>query len=444
MFITKKALHRRTFLQGMGVTLALPFLDAMVPALSGQGAAAPVRRFGAIYMPHGKVMSQWTPATLGADFDFPPILKPLEPFRDHLTVVSGLTSGPTAPNGGHAVAPASFLTGNIPPRQTEGADILAAITIDQRLAKAIGQETRFPSIEVATEDFSTSVGACDTGYSCTYMNTISWSGPTTPQPMEVNPRALFERMFGSAGTADQRRAYREEDRSILDAILQSARGLQTSLGGSDRARVTDYLDSVREIERRIQQAERVSRTEVISVDTPVGVPADYDEHVGIHFDLLAAALQADITRVFTFMLARDVSNISFPQIGVPDPHHALSHDANRPGDIAKMAKFAKVNTHAVNLFSKFVAKLQNTRDGDGTLLDHSIVLYGSGMSDGNDHTMNPLPLVLLGGGNGQMKKRGQHVQYPEHYPLANLWLTLGQKMGVEMDQFGRSTGTMEL
>jgi len=246
------------------------------------------------------------------------------------------------------------------------------------------------------------------------------------------------------GTAEQRRAYREEDRSILDAILQSARGLQTSLGGSDRARVTDYLDSVREIERRIQQAERVSRTEVISVDTPVGVPADYDEHVGIHFDLLAAALQADITRVFTFMLARDVSNISFPQIGVPDPHHALSHDANRPGDIAKMAKFAKVNTHAVNLFSKFVAKLQNTRDGDGTLLDHSIVLYGSGMSDGNDHTMNPLPLVLLGGGNGQMKKRGHHVQYPEHYPLANLWLTLGQKMGVEMDQFGRSTGTMEL
>jgi hypothetical protein len=444
MFITKKALHRRTFLQGVGVTLALPFLDAMVPAVKGQGAATPVRRFGAIYMPHGKVMSQWTPATLGADFDFSPILKPLEPFRDHITVVSGLTSGPTAPNGGHAVAPASFLTGNIPPRQTEGADILAAITIDQRLARSIGQETRFPSIEVATEDFSTSVGACDTGYSCTYMNTISWSGPTTPLPMEVNPRALFERMFGSAGTAEQRRAYREEDRSILDAILQSARGLQTSLGGADRARVADYLDSVREIERRIQQAERVSSTEVIPVDTPVGVPADYDEHVGIHFDLLAAALQADITRVFTFMLARDVSNISFPQIGVPDPHHALSHDANRPGDLAKMAKFAKVNTHAVNLFSKFVTKLQSTRDGDGTLLDHSIVLYGSGMSDGNDHTMSPLPLVLLGGGNGQMKKRGQHVQYPEQYPLANLWLTLGQKMGVEMDEFGRSTGTMDL
>jgi hypothetical protein len=403
-----------------------------------------VRRFGAIYMPHGKIMSLWTPTTTGADFEFTPILKPLEPFRNHLSIVSGLTSGPTAPNGGHAVAPASYLTGNIAPKQTEGADIMAAVTLDQVLAKAIGQQTRFPSIEVATEDFSTSVGACDTGYSCAYMNTISWSGPTTPQPMEVNPRALFERMFGSAGTPEQRRAYRDEDRSILDAIADSARGLQRSLGGADRARVNDYLDSVREIERRIQQAERSARTEVISLTTPVGAQADYDEHVGIHFDLILAALQGDITRVFTFMLARDVSNISFPQLGVPDPHHALSHDANRAGDVAKMAKFARVNTHAVSLFARFVEKLRDTRDGSGSLLDHSIVLYGSGMSDGNDHTMNPLPLLTVGGGNGRMQKGGHHLQYPEHYPMANLLLTLAQKMDVNIERFGQSTGTMDL
>ncbi len=446
MFIAKKALHRRTFLRGMGVTMALPLLDAMVPALTAaaQSPARPVRRFGAIYMPHGNIMSQWTPTTAGPGFEFTTILKPLEAYRDRLTLVSGMTSGPTAPNGGHAVAPASYLTGNIQPKQTEGADILASTTIDQVIAKAIGQDTRFPSLEVATEDFSTSIGACDTGYSCSYMNTISWSGPTTPQPMEVNPRAVFERMFGSAGTPEQRRAYLEEDRSILDSITQAARGLQATLGGNDRARVTDYLDSVREIERRIQQAERTAQTDLVSVTAPVGAPAEYDEHVAIHYDLLVAAFQADITRVFTFMMARDVSNISFPQIGVPDPHHALSHDANRGGDAVKLAKFVKVNTHCVALFSRFVEKLRNTRDGNGTLLDNSIVLYGSGMANGNDHTHHPLPLVLLGGGSGEMKKTGHHLVYPERYPMANLLVTLAQKTGTPLEQFGRSTETIDL
>ena len=447
MFITKVSLPRRTFLRGIGVSVALPLLEAMVPALTAtaQTAARPIRRFGAIYVPHGKMLTHWTPVTSGAGFEFTPILKPLEHFRNYVTVVSGLSAGPTVQNGGHAVAPASFLTGNIQPKQTEGSDIYDAITVDQMMAKSIGQDTAFPSIEVAMEDFSTSIGACDTGYSCGYMNTISWAGPTSPLPMETNPRVVFERLFGGAGTPAERLARMRENRSILDSVTDSAKRLQTGLGKRDQARLNDFLDNVREIERRIQRAEQRADSDPVALAAPVGPPEAYDEHVALMFDLLAAAFQVDATRVFTFMMMRDISSRSFPHIGVPDPHHALSHEANgRSQDPQKPVNFAKVNTHHVSLFAKFVEKLEATPEGDGSLLDHSIVLYGSAMGNANDHTHHPLPLVVVGGGSGQMKKAGHHLVYPDLTPTANLLLTLAQKVGVETDRVGISTGTFDM
>ena len=446
MFITRKAMARRTFLRGVGATVALPLLDAMVPAMTAHAQMAqPVRRFGAIYVPHGKLLSHWVPEAQGLNFEFKPIMKPLEPYRDRLFLASGLSAGPTVQNGGHAVAPASFLTGNIQPKQTEGADIYNAVTVDQVIAKAIGQDTPFPSLEVATEDFSGYVGGCVPGYSCTYMNTIAWAGPTAPLPMETNPRAVFDRMFGGPGTPQQRLARLQENRSILDDLTRTVKTFQTGLGSRDRARLTEYLDNVREIERRIQRAEEHASTNPVTLEAPVGPPELYDEHVSLMFDLLAAAFQADVTRVFTFMMMRDVSSRSFPHIGVSDPHHALSHEANgRGNDPSKPVKFATVNTHHVSLFAKFVEKLRTTADGSGTLLDHSLVLYGSGMGDANEHTHHPLPTVVLGGAAGQMRKANHHVAYPNLTPLANLLLTLAQKSGVQTDRFGASTGSFDI
>jgi hypothetical protein len=446
MIITKTALPRRTFLRGVGATVALPLLEAMVPAMtaSAQTVARPVRRFGAIYVPHGKLLSQWVPQTAGPGFDFMPIMKPLEPFRDRLTVISGLTAGPTVQNGGHAVAPASYLTGNIQPKQTEGTDVENSITVDQVIAKAIGQETPFPSLEVATEDFSTSIGACDTGYACTYMNTISWAGNEAPLPMETNPRVVFERMFGGAGSAQQRLARLQENRSILDSVTEAAKSLQSGLGARDRTRLNDYLTNVREIERRIQNAERQADTHPVTLDAPIGPPEAYDEHVAVMLELLAAAFQADVTRVFTFMMMRDVSSRSFPHVGVSDPHHALSHEANgRGNDPVKPVRFATVNAHHVSLFAKFVEKLRSTPDGEGTLLDHSMVMYGSAMGNANDHTHHPLPIVILGGGSGQLTKTGHHLAMPGA-PMANLMLAFAQKAGANIAQFGQSTTAMEI
>jgi hypothetical protein len=447
MFITRKAVPRRTFLKGVGVTMALPLLDAMVPAATAlaQTAARPVRRFGAVYIPHGLLQSQWLPATSGPDFEFTPILKPLEPFKDRLVVLSGLSAGPTVQNGGHAVAPASYLTGNVQPKQTENTDVRASITLDQALAKAIGHETVFPSLELATEDFSTSLGACDTGYSCIYMNTISWAGPTTPLPMETNPRAVFERMFGGGATPSERRARMESDRSILDGVLQSARRMESSLSPRDRARMSQYLDNVREIERRIQRAEVQASRNPVDLEAPVGAPESYDDHVALMLDLLAIAFQADLTRVFTFMAMRDITSRAFPQIGVPDPHHALSHEANgRSDDPNQQVKFTKVNIHHTTLFANFIEKLRSTSEGDGNLLDHSLVLYGSSMSNANDHTHGPLPLMLLGGGAGQMKKLGHHIASPLNTPMANMLLSVARKTGLDAEQFGESTEAMEL
>jgi hypothetical protein len=447
MFISKKALPRRTFLRGIGVTVALPLLDAMVPAATAlaQTAARPVHRFGAVYVPHGLLYSQWLPATSGAGFEFSPILKPLEPFRDRLVVASGLTAGPTVQNGGHAVAPASYLSGNVQPKQTESTDVRGSVTVDQLIAKAVGQDTVFPSFELATEDFSTSLGACDTGYNCIYMNTISWADPTTPLPMETNPRAVFERMFGGGGTAAARQARIKADRSILDGVLESARRLQNGLDAHDRSRLNQYLDNLREVERRISRAEAQAQQSPVPFEAPVGPPEAYDEHVALMFDLLATAFQADVTRVFTFMVMRDITSRAFPHIGVPDPHHALSHEANgRSDDPNQKVKFTKVNIHHTSLFAKFVEKLRDTPDGSGTLLDNSMLLYGSAMSNANDHTHSPLPLVVVGGGSGRMRKLGHHIASPPNTPMANLLLSVAQKAGVERETFGVSTEAMEL
>ena len=443
MFNTKKSLPRRTFLQGAGAVLALPLLDAMIPANTAWAdtPAVPVRRFGAMYVPHGAMMDRWTPIGVGKDFDFSPILKPLEPLRPYLTVVSGISSARTLQEGGHAVAPTAYLSGHTP-KQTEGADFSAAVTIDQVIAKAIGQDTLFPSLEVATEDFSTSVGACDVGFSCTYMNTISWSGPTTPLPMETNPRIVFERMFGGGGTPAQRAARIRGDRSILDAVLQQLPGFEVGLDSQDRARVDDYLQTIREIERRLQKAEQQASDHVVGIESPLGPPELYDEHVAILFDLMAAAFQADITRVFTFMMARDVSSISFPQIGVSDPHHALSHESHR-GDADKAVKFAKVNTYHVQMVGRFLQKLSATKDGEGTLLDHSLILYGSGMSNGNQHSHHPLPLLVAGRAGGRVQGN-QHLIQRENTPIGNLHTALAQKSGAQISSFGDNSGVIDL
>jgi len=439
MILTKRAIPRRTFVRGLGVGVALPLLDAMVPALTqaAQTAAKPQLRAGFVYIPHGVIMKEWTPAAAGRDFEFTAILKPLEPFRESVVVVSNLTRAEVASN--HAVSAACWLTGT-PPKRTDGPDFRAGISIDQVIAKQIGQDTTFPSLEVATEDFSGLVGACDPGYSCAYMNTLNWQTPTTPLPMEINPRIVFERLFGGGGTADQRLARMHTDRSLLDFVAEDLRGLERDLGHADRKKLDEYLGNVREIERRIQRAEQTARVNADVPPAPVGVPESYVEHVGLLYDLLALALQTDQTRVFTFMMAREVSQRTYPEIGVTEPHHSISHHGNRP---AAIAGHAKLNAYHVSMFAKFVERLKATPDGDGSLLDHSMLLYGSGMSDGNGHTGAPLPQVVVGGAAGRVKGN-RHVVNAENTAMANLLLAIAQKAGVEQDRFGVSTGAVEI
>lgn len=441
MVITKKSLSRRAVLRGMGAAVALPLLEAMIPAFTAtaQTAATPVRRFGAVYIPHGKILEQWTPSIAGAGFDFTPILKPLESLRGHVCVVSGL-DGPKDPAaGGHATAPAMWLSG-ITPKKTEGFDVRNETTIDQMIAKQIGQDTPFPSIELATEDFTGFVGACDVGYSCTYMNTISWQSPTTPLPMEINPRIVFERMFGGAGTLKQRFDRMQTRASILDSVSQSAARLQTGLGPRDRSRLSEYLENIREVERRIQRAGKSSDPDLAIPAAPIGVPDAFEEHVALMFDLLTIAWQADITRVFTFMMARDLHNRTYPQVGINEPHHGLSHHQNKQD---KIARFAKVNAYHVGLFAKFLEKLRSTPDGDSSLLDHSAVLYGSGMGNANVHGHTALPYVVAGTAAGRIKG-GRHIKPREHDPIGNLLLSVVNKFDVERNSVGYSTGKVDL
>jgi hypothetical protein len=438
MFITRLSLPRRTFLRGMGATIALPFLDAMVPALTATAktAANPAPRFGAVYIPNGAIMEQWIPGKVGAGFDFTPILKPLEPFRDSLVVVTNLTrSHPGSQVGDHAVSAAGFLTG-VWPKRTEAEDVLANTTIDQIIAQQIGQETPFPSLEVATEDFTGYVGACSPGFNCSYMNTVSWSSPTTPLPMDINPRVVFERMFGEAATAAARAARRRDDKSLLDSIGEEAGALRRSLGARDRTRLGEYLDNLREIERRIERAESHGASEV-ALDAPIGVPDSFEDHVSLMYDLLAVAYQADITRVFTFMLSRELSQRTYPQIGVTEQHHSVSHHGN---DAAKIAQNVKINVYHMGLFAKFIDRLKTMPDGDGSILDHSLIFYGGGMGNPNGHLSDPLPVVAVGGGVG---KGHRHIELPTRTPVGNLWLTVAQKYGSESEVFGDSTGTID-
>ena len=439
MFISRLSLPRRTFLRGVGATMALPFLDSMVPALTAQRktAATPTPRLGLVYIPHGVIMDDWTPKAAGADFECSPILKPLEPFRRSLTVVSNLAA-PLQNTGSHAAAAGSWITG-LAPKRTDGPDFRAGTTIDQLVAKRIGQETTFPSLEVATEDFTGLVGACDPGYSCAYMNTLVWQTPTTPLPMQINPRVVFERMFGGGATRDERLARMRTDRSILDLVKADLADLAGGLGPADRQRLDEYLDHVREVERRIQATEKQAETQLSIPTAPVGVPESFEEHVGLMFDLLALAYQADLTRVFTFMMAREVSQRTYPQIGITEPHHSISHHANRP---EKIAGHAKLNAYHVSLLAKFLDRLRTTPDGDGSLLDHALIVYGSGMSNGNQHTPYPLPMATVG--SAGTIQRGRHIVAPEQTPSANFLLTLAQQYGVEMDSFGASTGRLEL
>jgi hypothetical protein len=438
MFITKLSLPRRTFLRGMGATVALPFLEAMVPAMTATAktAANPPRRWGAVFFPNGAIMEQWSPAAVGSGFEFSPSLKPLEGFRDSLVVVSNLTrAGTTA--GDHAVSAAGWLTG-VYAKRTEAEDVRANTTIDQIAAKQIGQDTPFPSLELATEDFTGYVGACTVGFSCVYANTISWSTPTTPLPMEINPRVVFERLFGEPGTAGQRRANRQRDLSILDVIAEEANALQRGLGARDRTRFTQYLDNIREIERRIQRTEDRNSAQVTTPDAPVGIPESFEEHVGLMFDLLTVAYQADLTRVFTFMMSRELSQRTYPQIGVPDQHHGVSHHGNDP---EKIAKVAKINTYHARLFATFLERLRSTPDGDGSVLDHSLIFFGGGMGNPNQHAVGPLPMVVAGGG---VARRDRHLALPASTPVGNLWLTVANKFDNPMEKFGESTGTIDL
>jgi hypothetical protein len=438
MFITKMSLPRRTFLRGVGVTLALPLLESMVPAFTAiaKTAANPTRRFGAIFVPLGERPGFWTPKTVGADFEFSPILKPLEPFRDHVTVVSELCD----PLDGHATTVAAWLSGVVPKR-TIAEDIHNGITIDQVIAKEIGQDTVFPSLELATEDFTGYIGGCDTQYACAYMNTLSWANPTTPLPMEINPRVTFERMFGRTGSASQRLAHMQTDRSILDSVKDDVKDLEGGLGSRDRVRLGDYLENVREIEKRIQRAEKQATTDVKMPDAPIGIPESFEEHVALQFDLLALAYQANITKVFTFMMSRDASQRVYPNLGIGEPHHSMSHHGNNP---EKLANLVKLNTYHASLFAKFVKKLSETPDGDGTLLDHSLILYGSGMSESDTHSRLNVPVALVGGGAG-LVKGNRHIQTAKETPLANLMLDIANKFGCEVDKFGTlSTGRVDI
>jgi hypothetical protein len=440
MFITKKHLPRRTFLRGMGVTLALPLLDSMIPArtLLAQTAARPLSRLGFVYVPHGAIMTQWTPDKVGSGFDFKTILKPLEGYRDQLNVVSGLGHKAADTTAVHSLSPTTWLSG-VRPKATQGVDAFAGITADQIAAQAIGQDSPLPSLELATEDHSGLIGSCDRDYGCIYMNTLSWRTPTTPLPMEINPRKVFERMFGSGGSATERLARLDEDRSILDVLRSEAGALEAQLGASDRQTLDQYLDNVREIERRIQRAASSQGSDDLSLPPrPSGVPFDYQEHIKIMYDLLALAYQANITRVATFMVSREVSNRTYPQVGVTDGHHAISHHQNRAEN---MEKNVRIQTFNVNGFKYFLDRLKNTPDGDGSLLDHSLLLYGSNMSNSNAHDHFPLPNVVVGGANGKMKG-GRHLKYEDHTPMANLLVTMLDRVGVHESKLGDSTGMM--
>ena len=425
----------------MGAALALPLLDAMVPALTPtvKTAAAPRKRLGCVYIPHGAIMDRWTPTAAGSNFEFTPILKPLEPFRGSLNIVTNLTRPEQDVDTNHAGAPASWLAG-VPPKRTAGPDYSLGITLDQIVARKIGQETTFPSIELATEDFTGLVGDCAPGFSCAYMNTLSWQSETSPLPMEINPRIVFERLFGGGGTREDRLARMKTDRSLLDFVVDDLRDVQAGIGPKDRVRLDQYLNHVREIERRIQRAEQQAESLLTVPNAPVGVPESFEEHVTLLFDLLAIAFQADLTRVFTFMLGRELSQRTYPDIGVTEPHHSISHHGNRPPAIDA---HATVNTYHVTLFAKFIERLRSIPDGEGSLLDQSLILYGSGMGNGNVHSPDLLPTLVVGRAAGSVEG-GRHIVGGALTPNADLLISMAEKLDVGLERFGGNKGRIPL
>jgi hypothetical protein len=451
MIIRKMALPRRTFLRGLGATLALPLLDAMVPSFTPivKTAARGKSRLGFVYLPNGVAMNDavnyWTPKGVGTDFEFSPILSPLAPFRDQVTVVSGLNqrNGESLGdgNGEHTRAGASWLNG-VHPKKTEGSDIKNGTTADQIAAAQFGKETVLPSIELIASEIDLVLGGqCEGGYSCAYMNTISWRSPTTPLPVENNPSVVFERMFGEGGTKEERLERIKKKRSVLDRVNGDLTRLQQTLGPGDRLRVAEYLESVREIERRVRTAEEQNEASTQPVpDRPVGIPARFDDHVKLLFDLQWLAYQSDLTRVFVLMYGRELNSRPFPEIGINEPHHGMSHHGDNPANILK---YSKVNLYHMEQFAYFLDKLRNTPDGDGTLLDNTMLLYGAGFSNPNVHRHINLPLVLAGGGAGTLKG-GRHLSYKvsDDVPMTNLLISMLDKSGVEVSQIGDSTGPL--
>jgi hypothetical protein len=438
MIITKKAMPRRTFLRAMGATVALPLLDAMVPAATplARTAAAPVRRLGFVFMPMGCDITRWTPPGDKLD-QLSPILSSLAPVREHVTAITNLELQNAYP-GSHATSNSAFLSA-AKAKLTESTDYYLGTTVDQIAAQRMGQETQLPSLELAM-DLLQVVGQCDNGYACVYQNNLSWSSPTTPLPAEAHPRIVFESLFGDGGSIADRQAALRKRASLLDWFGDDIARLKRQLGPGDRARVTQYLDTVREVERRIQKAEAdAANNPLPDLDRPVGVPAAYADHARLMFDLQVLALQGDVTRVITFQLARETSNRTYPEIGVPDPHHPLSHHGNDPEKIARMAK---INQFHVSLFAEFLGKLKAMPEGNGTLLDHSLYLYGSGIGNPNVHDHTNLPILVAGGAAGGMKG-GRHIKYDKPKPLANLHLTLLDKVGVHLDSFADSNGKVD-
>ncbi len=437
MIIHKKALPRRTFLRGMGTTLALPLLDAMVPAMTALAAtpAAPVRRLGFVYVPMGSIFAQWQPTQVGTMTELPPTLHSLTPYLDRLTVLSNIENRNAYSPGNHATANSGFLSA-AKAKMTEGSDYVLGTTVDQIAAQQFGRESRLPSLELGM-DLLTTVGNCDNGFACVYQNNLSWSSPTTPLPAEAHPRVVFERLFGDGGSNADRMAELKRNASLLDWVSDDIARLQRKLGPGDRSKVSDYLDTVREVERRIQTAEsQTADSHLPDLERPIGVPASYAGHAKLMFDLQVLAMQADVTRVITFQLARETSTRTYPEIGISEGHHPLTHNSNDP---VKMEMVAKINAYHVSLFGYYLDKLKNTPDGQGSLLDHSLILYGSGMGNPDIHDHINLPILVAGGAAGSVKG-GRHIQYAEPTPLANVHLTLLNRAGVRLDSFADSNG----
>jgi uncharacterized protein DUF1552 len=450
MIVTRKHLPRRAFLRGAGAVMALPFLDAMVPAFAGTtNAAKPAARLGFVYVPNGIIDSSWSPIGEGAAFEFNATMKALAPFRDRTLILSNLAqiNGRSFGDGGgdHARAGATWLTG-VHPKKTEGADIHAGVSADQIAAREMGKQTQFGSLEIGVEGPSLA-GGCDSGYSCAYTNTISWSSDTTPNPMEVNPRALFERLFGDGDSTDaaSRLDWMRQRGSVLDFVKGSVDRMETRLGQGDRRKLTEYLEAIRDIERRIQKAEEQNaqtqnaQAKTPVIDLPVSAPAEFVDHARLMMDLMVIAYQTDLTRVVTFMLAHEGSNRSYREIGISDGHHDCTHHQNDP---VKISKTIQINTHHVSQFAYLLERMKSTPDGDGSLLDHSMILYGSSIADGNHHTHTNLPLALVGGGSGKLNG-GRHLTYANDTPMTNLLLSMLDKAGVVTEKLGDSTGKLE-